>query len=272
MSTSGRWGFNRSSWRLGSAWAGVLAAAVTAAAAQPPAAPTVPAPAAPAAANPMDPAMRLLAEATQSFQGVRDYTCLFIKRERLRGQLQPDNLIDMKVRSQPFSVYLRWLGPKQFEGQEACYVVGRNNNMMRVHSAGIGSMAGFLTIDIRDPRVMQNSRHTITEAGIGNLLTVLSQRWEADRRSNRTQVKIAEYAYAQRPCTRVELIHGDRPPGQITFFRCVLYFDKGNHLPIRVENYDWPRPGGPPDGDLLESYSYVNLRTNVGLTDAVFNH
>jgi hypothetical protein len=203
---------------------------------------------------------------------VRDYTCLFIKRERLRGQLQPDNLIDMKVRTQPFSVYLRWLGPKAFEGQEACYATGRNNGMMRVHSTGLASVAGFVTLDTRDPRVMQNSRHTITEAGIGNLIAVLAQRWEMERRLNKTQVAVAEYTYAQRPCTRVELVHREPIAGPATFARSVVYFDKANHLPIRVENYDWPRPGGSPEGDLLESYSYVNLRTNVGLTDAVFNH
>jgi hypothetical protein len=233
---------------------------------------TNPAPAAsPPSTTPMDQPVRLLAEAKQSFQGVRDYTCLFIKRERLRGQLQADNLIEMKVRNQPFSVYLRWLGPKPFEGQEACYVAGRNNNMMRVHSTGLASVAGFVSVDLRDPRVMQNSRHTINEAGIGNLIGRLSQRWDYERNLNKTQVQIADYTYNQRPCTRVELLHPDRAAGNFNAFRSVVYFDKASHLPIRIENYDWPQAGAAATGDLLESYSYVNLRANVGLSDADFN-
>jgi hypothetical protein len=211
----------------------------------------------------------LAAAANQSFKETRDYTCLFIKKERLRGQLQPDNLIEMKVRNQPFGVYLRWLAPKELEGQEACYQAGHNT--MRVHSTGLAGVAGFVTLSLNDPRATQNSRHTINEAGIGNLLNRLTQRWELERQLNKTEVRIAEYSYNQRPCTRAEMFHPDARSGQFDSYRTVVYFDKASHLPVRIEKYDWPRPGGAPDGDLLESYSYVNVRTNVGLADAVFN-
>src|SRR5437016_5386397 len=63
---------------------------------------------APQSSNPMDPPLRLLAEARGSYKEIKDYACLFIKRERIRGQLQPENLIQLKVRSQPFSVYMQW--------------------------------------------------------------------------------------------------------------------------------------------------------------------
>ena len=64
------------------------------------------------AASPMEQPLQLLAEANRTFQGIRDYTCLFVKREQIRGQLQPDNLVALKVRTQPFSVYLRGWGPR----------------------------------------------------------------------------------------------------------------------------------------------------------------
>ena len=51
----------------------------------------------------------------------------------------------------------------------------------------------------------------------------------------------------------------------------MVFFDKENRLPIRVENYDWPRAGGTQGGDLLEEYSYADLRLNVGLGDQHFN-
>jgi hypothetical protein len=37
-----------------------------------------------------------------------------------------------------------------------------------------------------------------------------------------------------------------------------------------MECYDWPR-GAHDQGELLEVYSYVNLRLNPGLSDNVFN-
>jgi len=218
----------------------------------------------------MDTPLRLIGEARQTFQGVRDYTCLLIKRERIHGQLQPDQVIVMKVRSQPFSVYLRWQEPRSMAGQESCYVVGRNDNMMRVHPTGLAGIAGWVTLDPRDKRVTEHSRHSITEAGIGNLIERFGQRWEEERRMNRTEVHVADYEYNKRPCTRVETVH---PPGDtFLFYRSVIYFDKETHLPIRVENYDWPRQRGSPNGELAEVYSYIDLRPNVQLRDDDFNY
>jgi hypothetical protein len=226
----------------------------------------------PVANWPMDYPLRLIAEAKQSFQGVTDYSCLFVKRERIRGQLQAENLIDMKVRNQPFSVYLRWLGPQNLVGQEACYVAGANNGMLRVHSTGLAGAVGFISVEPTDPRVMQNNRHPITDAGIGRLIDKYGQRWEMERRLNKTQVRVGEFEYNQRRCMRVEAIHPDNSGGQFYSYRNLVYFDKATHLPIRVENYDWPKQGGPPGGELVESYSYANLRLNVGLGDDVFKH
>jgi hypothetical protein len=231
-----------------------------------------PAPQAVALANPLDEPLRLIAEARESYRGITDYTCLFVKRERLRNQMQPENLVSMKVRTQPFSVYLGWMKPKTMAGQEACYVTGRNDGMMRVHSTGLLGVAGFVSLDPRDPRALENSRHTITEAGIGNLIDRFSRGWDNESRMNKTQVRIAEYEYNKRRCTRVEMTHPEKDGKTILFYRSILYFDKENHLPIRVENYDWPKPGGDPNGTLVESYSFADLKLNVGLSDATFEH
>jgi hypothetical protein len=51
----------------------------------------------------------------------------------------------------------------------------------------------------------------------------------------------------------------------------VLYLDKEAKLPVRAENYDWPRQGGPAAGELMEQVSFTNLRWNLGLTDKEFN-
>jgi hypothetical protein len=51
----------------------------------------------------------------------------------------------------------------------------------------------------------------------------------------------------------------------------VIYFDKETWLPVRTESYDWPRQGGPAEGELLECFSYIDMRPNVGLQEAMFN-
>jgi hypothetical protein len=56
------------------------------------------------------------------------------------------------------------------------------------------------------------------------------------------------------------------------FYRSVVYFDRENSLPIRVENYDWPRKPSDTAGELVECYSYADLKLNIHLKDDVFNH
>jgi len=228
------------------------------------------APVAPSAAQ-MDEPLKLIAAAKKVYDGqVKDYSCLFIKKERINGRLQDDNVISMQVRKKPFSVYMLWFAPRESKGQEACYVEGKNGGQMRIHATGLRGAVGFVGIDPNDPRVQKNSRHSITEAGIGHLIELYGQRWQQEKEMGRTVVHIADYDYAKRKCVRVEMLHpyDNRYP----FYRSVVYFDKVTTLPIRVENYDWPRQGGTPGGDLLESYSYVQMRLNIGLGDDVFNH
>jgi hypothetical protein len=238
-----------------------------------PPAPSAPPPGAapPPVANPLDAPLRLLSEAYQAYQKVNDYTCTLVKQERVKGRLQEQNVIQMKFRQQPFSVYMRWLAPKSFAGQEVCFVAGRNNNMMRVRSAGVLGGFGFMSIAVNDPRALEHSRHRITEAGIYNLIVQTYKDWASLRQTGKGQARLDEYKYDNRLCIRVEVVHTERSP-QAYCYRGVLYFDKETHLPIRMEAYDWPRQGGPPGGELIETFSYVGLQLNVGLPDAAFNY
>jgi hypothetical protein len=219
----------------------------------------------------MDQALGLLAESRKSFEGVRDYVCTLVKRERVRGTLQPEHVMTFAVRNRPFSVLLRWQSPKSVAGQEVCYVAGRNKGMMRVHPVGLAGVVGFVSVDPTDPRALKDNRHPVTEAGLGNLLESVARHWDLERRWNATVVRIADGEFNHRPCTWVETVHPDRAAGTFYGYRCVLGLDKATHLPVASAAYDWPRTGGDPGGDLLESYSYLDLRCNVGLGDEIFN-
>jgi hypothetical protein len=223
-----------------------------------------------APANPMDEAIRVLTEARKAYAAVQDYTCVLIKKEKMGDQAPVENVMAMKVRTEPFAVNLKWMEPKSLSGQEAVYVAGKNDGKMRVRSAGVLGAVGFLSLDLNDARAKQTSKHSIAEAGIGNLLERYSTGWEREREWQLTQVKIAEYDYNKRRCLRVETTHPTNPDGRFLFFRNVTFFDKETKLPIRVECYDWPqREGAAPE--LVEVYSYVNMKLNVGLGDDVFN-
>lgn len=224
----------------------------------------------PASSTGMEQAIALLTEARLHFQNVRDYECQLIKRERAQGTLLPESVLTMKVRSRPFSVYLRCDGPGADRGQEVCYVDGRDQGMMRVHPAGWRGIIGFVSISPTDPRAFESNRHCITEAGLGHLLDSTARYWEMERRLSKTLVHITDDDLGGRACTRIETTHPDRSAGPFYGYRCVLWLDKATHLPVAAETYDWPRPGGPAEGDLLEWYRYLGLRCNIGLDDHAF--
>jgi hypothetical protein len=223
----------------------------------------------PAPPHPIDAPLRYLATARAALTKVDDYACTLIKQERMWGVLSPVNIVTMMVRNRPFSVYMHWSQPRAMAGQEACYVAGKNDGKMRAKSAGLLGGVGFVTIDPNDPRARKTSNHAITEAGLGNMMAKLAQRWQPERKLNRVTSKVAEYEYNKRRCVRVEIMYTRRVQDS-PYYRSVVYFDKENHLPIRTEIYDWPQAGGKPGGEVIEVYSYVNLKLNPGLPDSVF--
>jgi len=219
----------------------------------------------------MDEPLKLISQAAKHYQEVSDYTCTLVKRERINGQLQQENVVDMRVRTQPFSVYMKWSEPHSMANQEVCYIAGKNKGMMRVKAHGLGSIAGFVSIDPGDPRASETSHHKINEAGIGNLIERTAKAWEYDARVGMTEAHTADYKFQDRPVTQVEIVHTKEGKGQFPFYRSVFYFDKETHLPVRVENYGWPAQNGEKNGDLMEVYNFVDLKLNVGLPEGMFN-
>jgi hypothetical protein len=213
-----------------------------------------------------------LYEAKRNYTAVKDYSCFLLTQENVKGKLQKENIIHFKMRTQPFSVYMNWRAPDELKGREVAFVAGKNNNKMRVKDNKIGGFFGFQSIDVNDPRVLQNSRHTITEAGIGNMIEQNLKHWELAKKMGKTKAVIADRAYScnGRECLRVEVTALGRS-SEAYCYRTVIFLEKDSKIPIRMENYDWPRERGSPAGDLLELYSYSQLQFNIGLRDADFD-
>lgn len=202
--------------------------------------------------------------ARETFQRVNDYQCTFTKRERVDDKLQEEHVAVMKVRTDPFSVHVKFSAPRAVSGKEASYVAGRHNGKMKAKSGGALGLVGYVTIDPKDPRAMQGSRHSITEAGIGNLIERLAQARGAASGLGKAapQVIVSEYNVAQRACVRFDITDA-AADGKANHHRTVVYFDKDTNLPVRYEAYD-------KAGELVESFAYTELRFNAGLTDAAF--
>lgn len=202
---------------------------------------------------------------------VKDYTCVFFKQERINGRLTPQYAMQLKVRNQPKSVYIKVLKPDSRAGREAIHVEGRQNGKVLVHDVGWGKLlAGTVSLDPRSSRAMDDCRHPITDAGIGHMLDTIAERWAAELTPGESQVTIRpDVKVGERPCTLIVSTHTERKPGFL-FHSVRVYIDQEHHVPVRFEAYDWPaKPGATPE--LVEQYSFGRLQLNVGLGERDFD-
>ncbi len=222
--------------------------------------------------HPLVPAIDLAKKVQDHIQKeVKDYTCTLIKRERIGKDLGENQFISMKVRNDPLSVYMVFLGPDDVKGQEAMYVSGKNGGKMAGHAgSGLKARFGTVWLDPTGPMAMKDQRYPITEVGIANLTRRLLEVAENDKKFGECEVKFFPGATInERKVTCVEVTH-PVPRVNFRFHLARIYLDEELNVPIRYEAYEWPaKAGGDPV--LLEEYTYVNLKLNVGLTDADFD-
>jgi hypothetical protein len=214
-------------------------------------------------------AKKAIADCQERYRYVHDYTCTFIKRERIDGRLTPQHVMMMKARSSPKSVYFKFHQPNQ--GREAIYVQGRNRDRIVAHDVGITKfLAGTMHLDPHGSMAMEDNRHPVTEAGIGTLIDTVAKHWATELTPEESVLTFHTGArVGDRSCTLIESVHPERR-SDFLFHKVKLYIDQEQGLPIRFEAYDWPRhPGAAPE--LVEEYSYVDLKLNVGLRDHDFD-
>ena len=224
----------------------------------------------PVAPDSISEAKQMIAECKRQYQALSDYTCTFFKRERLSdGRMTRQNVMLMKARTQPSSVYFKFLKPNA--GREAIFVDGQNGGKALVHDVGIGKLlAGTLKLDPRSSMAMDDCRHPITEAGLGHMIDEITERWAIELKPGESEVTIHHNAQVgTRTCTMIESKHPEYHPDYL-FHMVKVYIDQEQNLPIRFEAYDWPRQKGA-EPELVEEYTYMNLKTDVGFSDQDFD-
>ena len=221
--------------------------------------------------HPLMPAIRWARQRLESLRLIRDYSCTFVKRERVDGELGEHEFVRMKVRNEPFSVYLYYLRPQDKRGQEVLYVDGRNEGKLWAHSNGMRDrVMGTVSLEPQGPFAMRGNRYPLTEIGMVNLVERLIGVAEADAKYGECEVRTYSGAKINgRRCLCLEVEH-PRPRQNFRFHIARIYIDHQLNLPVRYESYTWPRiPGGKPM--LIEEYTYLNVRLNHGYDDTDFD-
>ena len=210
-----------------------------------------------------------------------DYTAVLVKRERVGGTLGPHEYMSAKVRprkisngqvTQPLSVYLGFLKPSTVKGREVIYVEGQNNGKLVAHEGGIkGRFLPTVNLSPTGPLAMRGQRYPLTEIGLQNLLVKLIERGEQAKQFPDVSATIEENkVVANRRCSILTVTQPTKRP-ELDFYQAKVFMDDELGLPFRYVAYDWPRHDSQEKLEVIEEYTYLNLKVNVGLADADFD-
>jgi hypothetical protein len=239
-----------------------------------PAAATIEAPAAPfdltqrPGEHPLMPLIRACKESLAHMdKSVRDYSCTLIKRERLDGELGEPQQIFMKVRHEPFNVYMSFIKPHA--GREVLYP-GKNENELIVREAGLVSLAGKMNLHPESSLAMRGQKYPITKVGMRNLMLEIIRIAEADTKFAESELTIdLKSEINKRPATLIQVIH-PVPRQNFRAYVTRVFFDNELRVPIHYDAHLWPaKEGQPPPLD--ESFTYTNLKLNNGYTARDFD-
>lgn len=218
--------------------------------------------------HPLIPAIQMARQSYEVVQQLKDYEATVVKRELINGRLISQRM-RMKMKENPFSIYLFYEEPHP--GRQVLFVMGQNDNQLLVReAAGVASLVGTVPLAVDSPQVMAENRHVITDMGMRRLLELLITQWDLESKYGECDVKFYPGAkMGNAECEVIESSH-PRPRKQFPYHMTRVFFEKKSRLPIRIENYGFPMQPNQP-APLVEEYTYINVRTNIGLTPADFD-
>jgi hypothetical protein len=186
-------------------------------------------------------------QALQRVLTMDSYSLRLKRREVVQGKNKPDEIIFVKFRKEPFSVYLKWLGPEGNQ-REAIYVKGRYDN--KIHTKLAAGDVFLMPAGTRfslapdNPLVLANSRHPITEAGFAHLVDQFGLIADALEKGDARPGTVQYQGILKRPeiDNQVEEILQIIPPGADALLpkggQRLWFFDTIQNLPVLIITRD----------------------------------
>jgi hypothetical protein len=207
-----------------------------------------------------------------------DYTAQFMKQELVGGELSDEQEISLKVRHEPFSVYLKWNTGDR--GREVLYVDGENDGEMLVRAGrGLKAKLGTLSLAPDGTLAMSEARYPITKAGLLELALIIEEAHEVDlKTSNFSRCEqLADQEFDGRKCWCYYIEYADAQ-GSPQYRKSVTLIDQEWSVPVYIKNYAWPTPDlatadpeAMDEATLIEYYTYSEVRFRQQLANSDFD-
>ncbi len=223
-----------------------------------------------------------MAEAARAHlsENLDDYTARFVKQEvDDRGVLGEETEILLKVQTRlrneadqaPMRVYLSFQSPSSVKGREVIWAEDLYDGKMAVHEVGLLLSLKTIWFDPNGIFAMQGQRYPISEIGLVRLVEKLIERGQVDRDSPDVSVTITPDHKLGDTTTELIQVRRSKPANREDDFSLAeIVIDPERQLILSYRSFGWPKEADaePP---LLESYTYYDVQTNVGLTEADFD-
>jgi hypothetical protein len=194
----------------------------------------------------------------------QDYTCTFIKQERIHGRLLPEEWVGVKFAERPFSVVMAWI-KNPARADRILYVKGKYNGQMLIRPHGWFAQritGGTATRDPESKEVLANTLRPVTMFGFRRCMESLLRVYELAE--SRGEARNRFCGYSEVAGRRALVLERRLPlrkdyPARTT----IWYLDVQHLVPLGLMAYDW-------DEQLTCSYLYKDIRFNVGLDEEDF--
>jgi hypothetical protein len=211
--------------------------------------------------------------AAATYAEIDSYIVRLTRREMLRDRMQPEEVLLVRFRKEPWSVYFKWVG-KEGAGREVVYVKGHYED--KIHTLLAAGDVPFMPAGKRmavapdNVLVRSASRHPITEAGLGSTIDSLSRLLPAIEAGDPRAGTLTSLGPLQRPeyARPLDALEHRLPPGRDPNLpqggRRIFGFDPESHLPLFVQTFD-------AKGQEVERYVYDRLLSRQKLDADDFN-
>jgi hypothetical protein len=222
----------------------------------------------------VSPLRELYENAARKHASMDSYTLRLRRREVVGNQNRPEEVLLFKFRTEPWSVYFKWLG-NEGKGREVVYVKGRYENALHTLTAAgdIPLLPAGRRIKVAPDGVLvkSKSRYPITEAGLGGLIERFGRLVDAMEKGDTSREGTAKYLgllkrpeYEKKVAAVLQSIPPKSDPHLPRGGQRLWFFDPELQLPMLIITQD-------ETGREVEYYCHDRFMFPVNLNDDDFN-
>jgi hypothetical protein len=215
----------------------------------------------------------LLSQLIQDIERARErseslscYTAVLEMEEEIGGRLRDPEVVDLRFRSNPFSVYMTW----RDSTQEALFVAGKNDDRLLIRpTKGLAAIKRVWNLEPESRVAMKSCRYSIRDTGLYKLAERVHQFYiDGAFDSDAIQCEVGSRVAHERELTEYVV---EFPDAKLCdkYSKCHYGFDNETGFLVTVKNYGWGEDGSQP---LLERYHYHTIDASREFSDTDFDH